>query len=407
VTRTRYGVSPWIDEFPKRRRPDYAKFRGEGDYPVVIIGGGVSGVLSAYAFAAGGVKVALLEADRIGQRGAARSPGILQGEAASSYREVESRHGRRAARAMFEASRRAVLDFATTARRLGLKPVETYDAFRVLASYSADEKVLTKDAQLRRDAGIDLTWLKPAAALRETRLEAVRAGVRLHDWGHVDPYAAVVTFARAASERGAAIFERSLVKRVKAGRKRVEVFADAGLIRAETVVVCTGEPTDLYRPLQRHVRLDERYIAMTGRLPAALRKQVAKARLITDTDSPPHLVRLRDDGRILIAGADQPRPPARASDKVIVQRTGQLMYELSRLFPVISGVMPEYGWSMPLAVTADDAMYAGPHRNYPRHLFAWATRHDPAQAFLASRILLRHFLGQSERDDSYFAFTRG
>ena len=83
------------------------------------------------------------------------------------------------------------------------------------------------------------------------------------------------------------------------------------------------------------------------------------------------------------------------------------MYELSRMFPAISGVMPEYGWALPMAVTSDDVMHAGPHRNYPRHLFAWATRHDPAQAFLASRIVLRHFLGTASRDDAYFAFTRG
>ena len=50
--------------------------------------------------------------------------------------------------------------------------------------------------------------------------------------------------------------------------------------------------------------------------------------------------------------------------------------------------------------------YTRPHRNYPRHLFAWATRHDPAQAFLASRIL-RHYLEQPAREDRYFAFTRG
>jgi hypothetical protein len=69
--------------------------------------------------------------------------------------------------------------------------------------------------------------------------------------------------------------------------------------------------------------------------------------------------------------------------------------------------MPIYGWDLPIATTADGVMYAGPHRNFPRHLFAWATRHDPAQAFLASRILLRHFQGHAERDDTYFAFTRG
>ena len=91
---------------------------------------------------------------------------------------------------------------------------------------------------------------------------------------------------------------------------------------------------------------------------------------------------------------------------MLVQRTGQLMYELSRLYPDMSGVLPTHGWDLPIAATADGVMYAGPHRNYPRHLFAWGTQHDPAQAFLASRILLRHYLGESDRDDAYFAFTR-
>jgi gamma-glutamylputrescine oxidase len=408
VTRTRYGVSPWIDEVPSRRRPDFPRFRGDVDYPVVIIGGGLAGIFSAYAFAAAGVKVAVLESARVGHAGASRGPGILQGEAAASYREVEARHGRKAARAMFEASRRAVLDLATTARRLGVKNVESGDALRVLSSYAADEKPLAKDAQLRRDAGLDVTWLKPAAASRETRVEVGRAGMRLRDWGHANPYELLVTFAKAASERGAAIFERSTVKRVKTSRKRVEVIADGGVLRAETVVVCTGEPTDLYRSLKRHVRLDERYVVLTERLPASVRKHVVgKARLITDTETPPHLIHLRDDGRLVIAGADQPRPAARAREKVVVQRTGQLMYELLRMFPPISGTLPAYGWDLPIAITADEAMYAGPHRNFPRHLFAWATRHDPAQAFLASRILLRHYLGQASRDDLYFAFTRG
>lgn len=408
MTRTRYGVSPWTDEFPKRRRPEFPRFRGdEVKPPVVIIGAGLAGIFSAYAFAAAGVKVVVLEAERLGHGGASRGPGILQGEAAPSFRDMEARHGRKAARALFESSRRAVLDLATTARRLGVKDVVTGDAFRVLSSHAAEEKPLAKDAQLRGDTGIDVTWMKPAAASRETRLEINRPGVRLHDWGQADPYRLLVAFARAATDRGAVIFERSPVKRVKTGRKRLEVFTDGGIIQAETVVVCTGEPTDLYRPLKRHVRLDERYVVMTERLPVALRKQVARARLLTDTENPPHLVRFRDDGRVVVAGADQSRPPARNSDKVVLQRTGQLMYELSKMYPAISGVMPEYGWHMPMAVTADGAMYAGPHRNYPRHLFAWATRHDPAQAFLASRIVLRQFLGAPDADDRFFAFTRG
>ena len=408
MTRTRYGVSPWIDEFPKRRRPEFPRFRGDASYPVVIVGGGLAGVMTAYAFSAAGVRVALFEADRLGLAGGGRSTGVLHGEAAPSFRDVEARHGRKAARAMFDTSRRAVLDLAAAARRLGVKAIETHDALRVLGSHTADEKSLARDVAARRDAGLDAIWLKPAAATRETGLEIGRAAVRFHDWGQADPYRLLTAFAAAAVDRGAALFERSPVRRVKVGRRNVEAQVDGGRITADTIVVCTGEPTELYASLRRHVDFLERYAVVTERVPAVVRKQIpAAVRIVTDTESPAHEVRLLADGRLLVAGAEQTRPSSRATDKVVVQRTGQLMYELLRLYPAISGLQPQFGWAAPVAATADRAMYAGPHRNFPRHLFAWATRHDPAQAFLASRILLRHYLEQPDRTDAYFGFTRG
>lgn len=409
MTRTRYGVSPWIDQFPKSRRPEFPRVRGDQAYPVVIVGGGLAGSMTAYAFAAAGVKVALLEAERVGWHASGRGPGVLQGEAAASYREVESRHGRKAARAMFAASRRAVLDLATTVRRLGAASgVEVLPAVRVLASYAGDEKAFAREIALRRDAGLDALGLKAAAAARESGVEGARAAVRIRDWGQANPYQLVTTFCAAAAKRGAALFEQSPVRRVRARAKDVEIQVQGAVLTAETVIVCTGEPTDLFRPLKRHVRFDDRYVALTDRVPAAVRRQVAaRARVLADTETPPHLVRWAADGTIVVAGADQPRRPAAGKEKVLVQRTGQLMYELSRMYPEISGIQPAYGWDVPVATAVDGAMYAGPHRNYPRHLFAWATRHDPAQAFLASRILLRHHLGRAEAADAYFAFTRG
>ena len=408
MTGTEYGVSPWVEDVPKRRRPAFPRFKGTQSYPVVIVGGGLAGVFTTYAFAAAGVKVALLEADRVGMLGASRGPGILLGEAASSYRELETRYGRKKARALFEASRRAVLDLATTARRLKVRGgVDIQAAVRLLVSYGASEKELMKEVALRRDAGIDAVYLKAAAADRESGVVATRGGVRLRDWGQSQPYQLITAFCDAAVKRGATAFELSPVRRIRVRRKDVEIHSNGGLLTAETVIVCTGEPGDLFRSLKRHVRLDERYVALTDRLPAAMRKRIAtRVRLLSDTDTPPHLVRWTDDDRIVIAGADQRRTPIRTRDRTLVQRTGQLMYELSRLYPDVSGIQPTHGWDLPLATTADGVMYAGPHRNYPRHLFAWATRHDPAQAFLASRILLRHYLGESTPADAYFAFTR-
>src|SRR6185436_18423721 len=93
--------------------------------------------------------------------------------------------------------------------------------------------------------------------------------------------------------------------------------------------------------------------------------------VLRDSADPPHIVRWVDGERLLVTGADSESPPDRQLEKVIVQRTGQLMYELSTLYPEISGIAPEYGWDAAYARTDDGLPYIGPHRNYPHHLFAF------------------------------------
>jgi hypothetical protein len=82
------------------------------------------------------------------------------------------------------------------------------------------------------------------------------------------------------------------------------------------------------------------------------------------------------------------------------------MYELTRIYPDISGVMPAVGWSLNLAHGVDGGLFVGPHRNFPHQLFAFGTAHDPARAFLASRILLRHVQGTTTGEDELFGFAR-
>jgi glycine/D-amino acid oxidase-like deaminating enzyme len=110
---------------------------------------------------------------------------------------------------------------------------------------------------------------------------------------------------------------------------------------------------------------------------------------------------------LLVTGADSAAVPARQQEKTLVQRTGQLMYELSTLYPDISGILPEYGWDTPYALTAEGFPYIGPHRNFPHHLFAFGdASHSVTAGYLASRIFLRHYLDEPDAADAAFAFTR-
>jgi glycine/D-amino acid oxidase-like deaminating enzyme len=91
----------------------------------------------------------------------------------------------------------------------------------------------------------------------------------------------------------------------------------------------------------------------------------------------------------------------------VIQRTGQLMYELSVMRPPISGVMPEYAWDVEYSRTIDGVPYFGPHRNYPHHLFAYGGGPGGlGLSFAAARILLRSHQEMSEKADEPFSFVR-
>ena len=95
---TTYDSSPWVDRFPKSRLPSFPRYRGTSTVDVVIVGGGLTGCASAYAFAAAGVKVMLLEADRIGRGATAGASGLICDDAGVDAVELEKTLGSRAAR---------------------------------------------------------------------------------------------------------------------------------------------------------------------------------------------------------------------------------------------------------------------------------------------------------------------
>jgi len=401
---TRYGRSLWIDEFPKSRQPAYPKPRGAVQADVAIVGGGLARCATAYACAAAGFKVALVEADRVGQGNGGRSTGWLAADPGVSFAAIEKAMGRRAARHAWQSWRRAALDMAALVRRLNLKCDLDDRETMVIASTADGVNWLKREQKTRRDAGLDASFVRAATVAASGQ----QAALRSRDGAVLDPYRAAIGLATAAVARGAVVFERTPARRVAFGRKSAEVFVDGGSIRAGRVVIATGSPTGLFRALRRHFWFDSRYVAVTERIPATIRRTLGSPNIVVrDVAIPPHVVRWVGDNRMLVAGAAAEQPPDRLRDKAIVQRTGQLMYELSTLSPDISGIMPAYGWDAPYSRTEDGLPFIGPHRNYPHHLFALGGSGDSMTgAFLAAKILARAAGGAPAKGDEVFGWTR-
>ena len=404
---SRYGQAPWGDRFPASKVPSYSRHGKLATADVVIIGGGLTGCATAYAFASAGIDVVLLEADRLGQGATSLAAGWISDDPGVPFAEAENLLGKRTARDGFEAWRRAALEFASLLRRLNIKCNLTPETSLTIAMTPEETARLKKEQKVRLGSKLAAPVLGAKIVSGEIALHSMLA-LRNRDGATIDPYRACIGLAEAAEERGAKIFEKSPVKRVTFNRKIADVYTAGGKIRTRKVIVATGTPTMLYKSLRRHFWFRTAYLALTDKVPAKIRKQLGKRKtVVRDSAEPYHVVRWLDDERLMVMGADAETPPDRLKSKVVVQRTGQLMYELSVLYPDISGIQPEFGWSVDYAKTAEGLPYLGPHRNFPHHLFAFGdSSHSVTGAYLASRVLLRYFQDDLDASDKAFEFNR-
>lgn len=402
---TRYAPY-WLDRAAKGRLPSFARFRGLADTQVAIVGGGLTGCACAWSFAAAGVKVVLLEAEAIGAGATARSLGQIREDFDASFQATASAHGLRSARSLWQTMRRASLDFPAALRRLGVRCDLGLEDLVTFARDAQSARLLQREYQSRRGAGLDHRWMKPGALSRESALEN-GGGIRTRGFS-LNPYRACLGLAAAASSRGATLHEKSAVSRIRAGRKQVEILTASGSLRADAVLIATSSPLADLRALRRHLKPFDAYAVVTEPLPAAVRREAGmRGSALRDTAAPPHLLRWMKEDRILFSGADQPQVPERLRAKTLVQRTGQLMYELSVLYPAISGLRPEWAWDGTHYETVDRLPFVGLHRNFPRHLFAMgAARHGAGFAWLAARNLLRQYQGEAAKGDDLFGFSR-
>lgn len=397
--------SYWLERTSRSRRPSYSPLRGAVEADVVIVGGGLIGCACALAFTTARVQVVLVERDAIGQAGTARGSGVLREVPDASFANAAARHGRAAARTLWQTFRRGSLELAATLRRLETRcDVETL--LTVARPDAEAVRRLRREYVARRAAGFRDPWITPAAVAREAATEsggAIRTPAVV-----VDPYRACVALAAGASARGASIHDGSPALRVRTAGQGVEVTTAAGSVQARAVIIATSDPLPDLKALRRHLKPRRRYAVVTQPMTPAMRRAVGtRASSLQTTDSPPHLLRWLPGDRIFFSGADREEIPERAREKALTQRTGQLMYELSLLYPEISGLAPGWSWDAPRYETADGLPFAGLHRNFPRHLFGMGGgTHGAGFAGVAARTLLRIFQGRAEKGDDLFGFAR-
>ena len=401
----RRGRTIWLG----RTKPavKYPILRGPHTTDVAIVGGGMTGGMIAEAFTRHGARVAVIEAARIGQGSTAASTALLLQEPDYDLAALTDRYGARKAKRIWTLSQDAARDFIETIERLKIScDLSERDSLY----YTLDDdraRKLQRELKRRHTAGLSGVWLDKTALARASGIDGAGA-IRTRGNAQLNPLQACAGLIDAAARRGAAIFERSTINRIRRIKAGVRLYSSKGTIDARHVVIATGYATRYFRPLAGRFRLRHTYVLATNPIGFIDRRRLGMRKvMLWDTERPYHYVRWTDDRRLLLGGADHPVKPGARHDKQFAVATRTLREYFEGLFPVLADVGIDTAWEGLFAMTPDSLPYIGPHRRYPRHLFALGYGGNGMTfAALAARILVEQWRGITSPDHDLFAFNR-
>lgn len=383
---------------------------------VIIVGGGISGAITAYHFAKAGIQTVLVEKTIIGYQSTRASTSILQYEIDSNLVQLQGMYGIDAAVRAFQLCYEAVEDLGKITQNLD----DDCEFIRSPCLYYSpkkhDVRWLEREFDLRKKHGFPVEWLQSERA-KDLFSFPVAGGILSTDGaGTVDPYRLTHALVRAAEQAGAKIYENTDITKIQDdGSKEVKVTTLHGFnIEAKRIIICTGyEAKNLIRG-QRLGSFTRTFNIVTKpyqEVPGWYERCI-----IRDTEEPYTYVRGTKDQRIIIGGEDLSAGGMKSKisnlddeDPVADQQYDRLLKKLQDLFPHLQVQESdlEFQYHGLFANTKDGLPYIGQVDYYPNCYFNLGYgANGMLYLLIGAKMLLELYQGKYNPDLDLFQFQR-
>ncbi|WP_281232842.1 NAD(P)/FAD-dependent oxidoreductase [Flavobacterium gelatinilyticum] len=321
---------------------------------ILIIGGGITGALTAYKLINEGKKVALVDRRDVCNGSTAASTALLQYEVDIPLHELIKIRGEKCAVDSFKNGKKAIFDIRQIIDDIKSDCGFEFKKSIYFTSYKKDIPLLKNEFKTRKQHLFDVSWLNKYE-LEKLGLKAI-AAIESKTAAVMDPYRLANDLLKYCQDKGMQIYDRTNVTSIQTQKgKCIAHTENKFTITAEHVIHCTGyESTETLE--EKVVDLKSTYAIASESLTEI--PDILKNAVIWDTSSPYFYYRATPDNRIIMGGGDEDFVDAKKRDKLIPKKEVFLMRQFKRRFPDFAFKL-DYSWAGTFGETKDGLPYFG------------------------------------------------
>jgi glycine/D-amino acid oxidase-like deaminating enzyme/nitrite reductase/ring-hydroxylating ferredoxin subunit len=326
---------------------DFAPLQEDLEVDVAIVGGGITGIVTAYLLKQAGMTVAVLERGEIAGGETGHTTAHLTMVTDSRLHELVKVHGRDGARLAWKGGQQAIEMLEQIVRREGLdcqwQRVPGY--LHAAIESDANLRELREEAALAEELGFETNFVEHIPVMG-------RPGVRYSGQARFHPAQFVRQLARRVRGNGSHVFGATGVEKVETDP--LIVRASRYQVRCDRLVMATHAPLPGTESMLTGIWLQSRLAPYSTYAVAATVAGAPHPALYWDTAQPYFYVRI-DAGsptRVIVGGADHKT----GQEDQTEQRFNEVENHLHRIF---TGVEITHRWSGQVLETDDGLPFIG------------------------------------------------
>jgi len=345
--------------------PD-APLEGDMQADLVIVGGGFSGLWTAYHLlkADPGMTVIVIEASAVGYGASGRNGGFAMTLIHQGLKTLASTVGDEQAKALHLAAEEAIHGISSVCEAEGIGADLQPNGLLTVSNTPLQDTIIREEVETAERLGLSgVTFLEQDEIREAIHSETFRCAVREETCTLLNPARLVRGLKDAVIRAGGRVFEQTPMDRLEETADGVLIVTPKGQIKSQRALLAANAYGSRIPQLQRYVMPFYSYILLTEPLSDEQWSRVGWAGRegLEDRRTFLHYMRPTVDGRMMWAGRDAPyRPngpdPKYDRDERIFKR---LEETFAWTFPQLADAKIEYSWGGPIGITGTFMPCAG------------------------------------------------